>query len=133
MILDVQQAQWYDDILKFRTRMKDIETVIENLTNAVFDEIANVEEGIESLAAMYNYSKRKTLFSLFDGKTLLVNTYWRMNYLFLYIDTLVKNVAIRISVAMVLLAFLCDSRNEKFNELRNRFMPFKILVSCYRI
>lgn len=75
MILDVQQAQWYDDILKFRTRMKDIETVIENLTNAVFDEIANVEEGIESLAAMYNYSKRKTLFSLFDGKTLLVNTY----------------------------------------------------------
>lgn len=52
--------------------MKDVEVVVENLTNAVFEEIANVEEGIESLAAMYNYTKRKTLFSLFDGKTLQV-------------------------------------------------------------
>ncbi|XP_030749874.1 dynein heavy chain 2, axonemal [Sitophilus oryzae] len=76
-ILDVQQAEWYDDILKFRTRMKDVEVVVENLTNMVFDEIANVEEGIESLAAMYNYSKRKTLYSLFDGKTLLVYKMFR--------------------------------------------------------
>ncbi|XP_050296141.1 dynein axonemal heavy chain 2 isoform X2 [Anthonomus grandis grandis] len=76
-VLDVQQAEWYDDILKFRTRMKDIEVVVENLTNAVFDEIANVEEGIESLAAMYNYSKRKTLFSLFDGKTLQIYKMFR--------------------------------------------------------
>ncbi|ERL85346.1 hypothetical protein D910_02766 [Dendroctonus ponderosae] len=80
-ILDVQQAEWYDDILKFRTRMKDIEVVVENLTNAVFDEIANVEEGIETLAAMYNYSKRKTLFSLFDGKTLQVYKMFRAEIL----------------------------------------------------
>ncbi|KAJ8936979.1 hypothetical protein NQ318_015643 [Aromia moschata] len=52
--------------------MKEIEVVVENLTNAVFDNVANVEEGIESLAAMYNYTKRKTLVSLFDAKTLLV-------------------------------------------------------------
>ncbi|XP_066252128.1 LOW QUALITY PROTEIN: dynein axonemal heavy chain 2 [Euwallacea similis] len=69
-ILDVQKTEWYDDILKFRTRMKDIEVVVENLTNAVFDEIANVEEGIESLAALYNYTKRETLLPLFDDKTL---------------------------------------------------------------
>ncbi|KAF7269690.1 hypothetical protein GWI33_017275 [Rhynchophorus ferrugineus] len=77
IILDVQEAEWYDDILKFRTRMKDVEVVIENLTNAVFDEIANLEEGIETLAAMYNYSKRKTLNSLFDGKTLQVYKMFR--------------------------------------------------------
>ncbi|XP_066137784.1 dynein axonemal heavy chain 2 [Euwallacea fornicatus] len=71
-ILDVQQAEWYDDIRKFHTRMKDIEVVVENLTNAVFDEIANVEEGIESLAALYNYTKRATLLPLFDRKTLQV-------------------------------------------------------------
>lgn len=69
----MQVADWYDEILKFRGKMKDIEVVMENLTNAVFDEVANVEEGIESLAAMFNYSKRKTLYSLFEGKTVFVS------------------------------------------------------------
>nr|CAI5834494.1 unnamed protein product [Callosobruchus analis] len=76
-IFDVQLADWYDDILKFRTRMKDIETVVENLTNAVFDIVANVEEGIESLAALHNYTRRKTLVTLFDGKTLAVYRMFR--------------------------------------------------------
>ncbi|XP_044753245.1 dynein axonemal heavy chain 2 [Coccinella septempunctata] len=77
IIFDVQVADWYDEILKFRGKMKDIEVVMENLTNAVFDEVANVEEGIESLAAMFNYSKRKTLYSLFEGKTLYVYQMFR--------------------------------------------------------
>lgn len=54
--------------------MKDIEVVVENLTNAVFDNISNLEEGIESLAALHNYTKRKTLVSLFEAKTLEVRT-----------------------------------------------------------
>ncbi|KAK9890592.1 hypothetical protein WA026_011959 [Henosepilachna vigintioctopunctata] len=77
IIFDVQVADWYDEILKFRSKMKDIEVVMENLTNAVFDEVGNVEEGIESLGAMFNYSKRKTLHSLFEGKTLFVYQMFR--------------------------------------------------------
>ncbi|CAG9819075.1 unnamed protein product [Phaedon cochleariae] len=76
-ILDVQMADWYDDILKFRTRMKDIEVVIENLTNAVFVNVANLEEAIESLAAMHNYTNRRTLVSLFEAKTLQVYKMFR--------------------------------------------------------
>lgn len=72
-ILEVTASQWYDDILKFRTRLKDIEVVIENLTNAVFESVANVEEGIEALAALHNYTKRKTLLTLFEGKTTSVS------------------------------------------------------------
>ncbi|XP_017772767.1 PREDICTED: dynein-1-beta heavy chain, flagellar inner arm I1 complex [Nicrophorus vespilloides] len=72
IILDVQSSQWYDEILKFRGRMKDIEIVIENLVNSVFDQIPTVDEGVEALAAFYNYSKRSTLKSLFDRKTLYV-------------------------------------------------------------
>jgi hypothetical protein len=72
IILDVQESQWYDQMLQFKNRMKDIEVVIENLTNALFEEVANVEEGIESLAALYNYSKRESLKPLFDGKTQFV-------------------------------------------------------------
>lgn len=71
-ILDVQAAAWFDDILKFKTRIKDIEVVLENLTNAVFENVGNLEEGIEALAAFYNYQKRKTLTSLLDSKTLEV-------------------------------------------------------------
>lgn len=59
-------------MLQFKNRMKDIEVVIENLTNAVFEEIANLEEGIESLAAFHNYSKRDSLKALFDNKTVFV-------------------------------------------------------------
>lgn len=71
-ILNVQAASWLDDILKFKSRMKDIEVVLENLTNAVFENVANLEDGIEALAAFYTYQKRKTLSSLFDSKTLEV-------------------------------------------------------------
>ncbi|RZC39323.1 DHC N1 domain containing protein, partial [Asbolus verrucosus] len=72
IILDVQVSEWYDQMLQFKNRMKDIEVVIENLTNAVFEEVANVEEGIESLAALFNYSKRESLKQLFDNKTQFV-------------------------------------------------------------
>ncbi|XP_060528447.1 dynein axonemal heavy chain 2 isoform X3 [Cylas formicarius] len=80
-IFDVQRSEWHDDILRFRMRMKDVEVVVENLTNAVFDEIANVEEGVESLAALHNYTKRKTLFTLFEGKTLQVYKMFRQEIL----------------------------------------------------
>lgn len=72
-ILDVQAATWFDDILKFKSKMKDIEVVLENLTNAVFDNVANLEEGIEALAGFYTFQKRKTMVALFDAKTLEVS------------------------------------------------------------
>lgn len=68
-ILDVQDSSWNDALLKFRSKMKDIEIVIENLVNAIFSEIHTVDEGVEALAALYNYSKRSTLKNLFDRKT----------------------------------------------------------------
>lgn len=52
--------------------MKNIETVIENIVNTVFDQIPNMEDGVQALAAMYHYSHRETLKSLFERKTLFV-------------------------------------------------------------
>lgn len=68
-ILDVQAVEWYEDILKFRTKTKDIEVVVENLANAVFHDVANLEDGILYLACLYNYSKKKSLQLLFEQKT----------------------------------------------------------------
>lgn len=72
VILDVQTTDWYDEIVKFRSRMKDIEIVIENIVNSVFDQIPNMEEAVEALASFYNFSKRDTLKPLFERKTLQV-------------------------------------------------------------
>lgn len=68
MILNVQNTQWYDDILTFKNRMKDIEVVIENLVNAVFSQITTVDDGVEALTSLYNYTQRETLKTLFDRK-----------------------------------------------------------------
>ncbi|CAH0554841.1 unnamed protein product [Brassicogethes aeneus] len=68
-ILNVHAVEWYEDILRFRTKTKDIEVVVENLTNAVFEEVANLEDGILFLACLFNYSKKKTLHMLFEQKT----------------------------------------------------------------
>ena len=72
-ILDVQSSSWYDDILKFRSRMKDIEVIIENLVNSVFSQTPTIDESVEAMAAFYNYAQRDSLKSLFERNTLHVS------------------------------------------------------------
>lgn len=72
VILNVQITDWYDEILSFRSRMKSIEIVVENIVNSVFDQVPNMQEAVESLAAFYNYSRRDSLKPLFERKTLYV-------------------------------------------------------------
>ncbi|XP_071050357.1 dynein axonemal heavy chain 2 isoform X2 [Onthophagus taurus] len=72
LILNVQTSAWYDEILKFRGRMKDIEIVIENLVNSVFEQITTVEDGVEAMGAFFNYIHRDTLKGLFERKTLFI-------------------------------------------------------------
>lgn len=45
IILNTKSVEWFDEIIRFRARMKTIETVIENIANTVFDQIPNMEEG----------------------------------------------------------------------------------------
>ncbi|XP_046962283.1 dynein axonemal heavy chain 2 [Vanessa cardui] len=68
-ILDVQAPSWYDDILQFRTVIKDIEIIIENLVETVFEGVNHVEEAVVALYSLHNYSKRKNLRRIFKRKT----------------------------------------------------------------
>ncbi|KAJ4429794.1 hypothetical protein ANN_21998 [Periplaneta americana] len=75
-ILDVNAASWYNHILRclflyyrFRGQMKDIEVILENLMTSVFDQVANVEEGVYALQAFYHYAKRDALHTVYDRKT----------------------------------------------------------------
>ncbi|XP_017886409.1 dynein heavy chain 2, axonemal [Ceratina calcarata] len=68
-ILDVHYGAWHDDVFNFRTEMKDLEVIVENLVASVFVGMNNVQEGIEDLQGLYPYMNREKLKSLFDGKT----------------------------------------------------------------
>ncbi|KAE8744396.1 hypothetical protein FOCC_FOCC009000 [Frankliniella occidentalis] len=71
-ILDVQASSWYDSIFRFRKRIRDIEIIIDNLVAAAFENVKNVEEGIDVLWATYQYAKRPNLKDLFEKKTFQV-------------------------------------------------------------
>ncbi|XP_068632350.1 dynein axonemal heavy chain 2 [Battus philenor] len=74
-ILDVQAPSWYDDILQFRTTIKDIEIIIENLVESVFEGVNHVEEAVVALYSLHTYSKRQNLKRIFKRKTAQV---WAM-------------------------------------------------------
>nr|CAD7395752.1 unnamed protein product [Timema poppensis] len=71
-ILDVQVPTWYDDILRFRSHTKELEVVIENLMDSVFEIVQHAEEGLHALQAFYHYSKRSAVRKMFDKKTVYV-------------------------------------------------------------
>lgn len=48
--------------------MKDIEVILGNLMVSVFEQVENLEEGVRALQAVYHYSKRDALRSLYDHK-----------------------------------------------------------------
>lgn len=67
-IFAVHESMWQDDMLVFRTEVKDLEIMIENLVATVFGDCSNVQEGIADLRSFYNYLNRDKLKSLFDSK-----------------------------------------------------------------
>ncbi|XP_011862155.1 PREDICTED: dynein heavy chain 2, axonemal [Vollenhovia emeryi] len=67
-IFTVHESTWHDDMIIFRTEMRDLEIMIENLIAIVFMNVNNIQEGIENLRSFYNYLNRKNLKLLFDSK-----------------------------------------------------------------
>lgn len=67
-IFAVHESTWHDDMIIFRTEMRDLEIMIENLIAIVFMNVNNIQEGIENLQSFYNYSNRKNLKLLFHSK-----------------------------------------------------------------
>jgi hypothetical protein len=53
--------------------MKDIEVILGNLMVSVFEQVENLEEGVQALQAFYHYSKRDALWPLYDQKIAAVS------------------------------------------------------------
>jgi len=67
-IFAVHESTWHDDMIIFRTEMRDLEIMIENLIAIVFMNVNNIQEGIENLRSFYYYLNRKNLKFLLDSK-----------------------------------------------------------------
>jgi len=67
-IFAVHESTWHDDMIVFRSEIRDLEIMIENLIAIAFINVNNIQEGIEDLRSFYNYLNRKNLKLLFDSK-----------------------------------------------------------------
>jgi hypothetical protein len=61
IILNVHNRMWYNEMSTFKTLIRSLEEVLENLFSQVFLSIDNIEEALDVLTALYNFSKRKNL------------------------------------------------------------------------
>ncbi|KAG5676022.1 hypothetical protein PVAND_005877 [Polypedilum vanderplanki] len=74
-ILDVNSPNWYETISTFKKTMKTLEGNVESLLVHAFIHINNIEEALDILTAMYNFSKRKSLQAEYTRK---VEEMWNM-------------------------------------------------------
>lgn len=61
MILNVHNKEWYQEMSAFKKIIRSLEGVVQNLLVNVFININNVEEALDVLTTMHNFSKRKSL------------------------------------------------------------------------
>lgn len=67
-ILDVTKFSWLENMLKFRNFVMELESMIKNLIDRIFEEIENVEEGIEAIYALQRFKHRESLRDLLSRK-----------------------------------------------------------------
>lgn len=60
-ILDVSEFIWLEIIVDFNRKIQDIDNMVKNLINKIFNDVVNIEEGIEALYAMKRFILRSNL------------------------------------------------------------------------
>jgi len=60
-ILDVTNSTWLKNMQKFRESVKELENMIVNLIDRIFEEVQTIEEGIEAIYALQRFKYRESL------------------------------------------------------------------------
>ncbi|XP_036148975.1 dynein-1-beta heavy chain, flagellar inner arm I1 complex isoform X2 [Monomorium pharaonis] len=71
-ILDVTKSSWLENMLKFRNFVMELESMIKNLIDCIFEEIKNVEEGIEAIYVLQRFKCRQSLRDILSRKWMQV-------------------------------------------------------------
>ncbi|XP_059612816.1 dynein axonemal heavy chain 2 [Phlebotomus argentipes] len=72
VIFDVRNNTWQKTMEEFRGMLKDLEEIVENWMDQIFQTVKNVDEGVEALCALTNFYNRKSLQSAYVTKVVLV-------------------------------------------------------------
>ena len=68
-ILDVKNTSWHEEFSKFRTAVKELEVMVQNLINSAFETVRSVEEGVMLLDVFGHFSAREAIKRTIDKKT----------------------------------------------------------------
>ncbi|KAL8578353.1 Dynein heavy chain 2, axonemal [Nucella lapillus] len=68
-ILDVKATSWHDDYNRFRTGVKDLEVMMQNVISSAFDTVTAVEQGVELLDVFMHLNSREAVRRTIDKKT----------------------------------------------------------------
>lgn len=60
-ILDVTKSTWLENMQKFRDSIMELENMVKTLIDCIFEEVQNVEEGIEAIYALQRFKHRESL------------------------------------------------------------------------
>ncbi|XP_078057018.1 dynein axonemal heavy chain 2 [Mustelus asterias] len=71
-ILDVKNTFWHDEYSRFRSAIKDLEVMMQNLISSSFETMTTVQQGVEFLDVFQPLSNRETIKRTIDKKTVEV-------------------------------------------------------------
>jgi len=71
-ILDVKNTSWHEEFSKFRTAVKELEVMVQNLINSAFETVRSVDEGVMLLDVFGHFSAREAIKRTIDKKTVEV-------------------------------------------------------------
>ena len=69
-VLDVKATKWHDDFNQFKTAVKDLEVMMQNVINSTFDNVFSVIEGVRELESFYSLAKRETIVRCVEKKSI---------------------------------------------------------------
>lgn len=67
-ILDLTKSSWLENMLRFKNFVLELECMVKNLIDRIFEEINNVEEGIEAIYALQRFKHRGSLRDILSRK-----------------------------------------------------------------
>lgn len=60
-ILDVKNTSWHEEFSKFRTAVKELEVMVQNLIQSAFDTVRSVDDGVMLLDIFGHFSAREAI------------------------------------------------------------------------
>jgi len=60
-ILDVKNTSWHEEFSKFRTAVKELEVMVQNLIQSAFDTVRSVDDGVMLLDVFGHFSAREAI------------------------------------------------------------------------